>query len=212
MTTQSTQQTPSPPPSPTPYPGETFLSTWPNVKFFLSPTEPFLADWASLAAFYGHGHIHLSTCRLVLTLDPPPTPPTKTPHTLSIPLIWLRKDRLHIRRPFFDSNHLAAVLVPVDIACTALGHFFALPGKPLQFRLEMLDGAMNDHLCRALHDLLADPERVARDTKALRRAVDQALVETDVHYAFVDPRDTTFLHLCTQMEYPSGTCEEVDVA
>lgn len=68
---------------------------------------------------------------------------------------------------------------------------------------------MNDRLCGALHDLLADPDRVARDARALTRAVDDALVSTDVHYAFVDPTNPAFLHLATQMTYPDAYGHDV---
>lgn len=82
---------------------------------------------------------------------------------------------------------------------------FTSPGKPMEFRIEMLEPTMNDRLCIALQDLLADPDRVARDTRVLRNAVDNALVPTDVHFAFVDPTNPTFLHLATQMTHPVHT-------
>lgn len=72
----------------------------------------------------------------------------------------------------------------------------------MEFRIEMLDSNMNEALCGALHDVLADPDRVARDTRVLRKAVDKALIPTDVHYAFVDPTNPSFLHLATQMTHP----------
>lgn len=189
---------------PSAFPGEKFLSSWHNVKFFVGASEPHGSGWAPLAAFYGFGHAHLSTCRLVFILEPPPS--LTVPHHLSIPLVWLRKDRLHIRRPFFDSKHLAGVLVPADVTHTALGPspVFATPGKPMEFRIEMLDSSMNDELCGALHEILADPDRIAKDTRVLRKAVDKALIPTDVHYAFVDPTNPSFLHLGTQMTHPEG--------
>lgn len=188
-------------PAPTAYPGETFLSTWSDMKFFLSATDS-ESSWASLASFYGYGRAHLSTCRLVFVLEPC-TNPSAANH-LSIPLSWLRKERLEIRRPFFDSKHLSGILIPADVGQIALDAqgVFAPPGNPMEFRIEMLDSCMNDRLCGALHDILSDPDRVAKDTRVLREAVDKILVPTDIHYAFVDPTNPTHLHLATQMTLP----------
>lgn len=188
---------------PTPYPGERFLSKWTQVKFFLGAPDPHPSGWASLAAFYCFGTAYLSTCRLILVPDPPLA--RSSPQTLSIPLVWLKPDKLHIRRPFFDSNHLFGVLVPADVSHAAMGppSIFATPGKPMEFRIEMLDSSMNDRLCVALQQALADPERVARETRVLRNAVNSQLVPTDEHFAFVDPDNPKYLYLATQMTYPS---------
>lgn len=195
--------------APPSFPGERFLSKWPHVKFFLGAPDPHPSGWASLAAFYCYGTVYLSTCRLLFV--PYRSIVRTSIQSLSIPLAWVERDRLKIRRPFFDSNHLFGVLVPAQITHMAMGppSVFANPGKPMEFRIEMLDSSMNDRLCLALQQVLADPERVARDARLLRNALNSQLVPTNEHFAFVDPDNPKFLHLATQMAYPVEQSETV---
>lgn len=74
----------------------------------------------------------------------------------------------------------------------------------MEFRMEALDPAMNKRLCIALRNLLSDPDRVARDTRVLRHAADTQLVPTNVHFAFVDPKNPAYLHLTTLMTHPDA--------
>ncbi|PXF40264.1 hypothetical protein BWQ96_10026 [Gracilariopsis chorda] len=179
---------------PSPVPGETVLSTWPNTKFFLSTTET--STWASLAAFHGVGTLRLTTCRLLFTV----TPPSSSRAHLSIPLAWLRPEKLHIRRPFFDNKHISGLLTPCELHTPDPIFRFS---KSMEFRLELLDVQVYDTLFFALRDLIADPQRLALHTRALRAQVDEKLVPTGNHFAFVDPTDPRYLHLATQMMHPT---------
>lgn len=193
--------------APTALPGEKILSKWTLVKLYLGACETHQSSWASLTTFYGFGTAYLTTCRLLFKLDPPaPTNSEETQQHISIPLILMKRDRLQIRHPFFDSLHVSGILIPVDITHVAMmGYpsFVTVPGKPMEFRLETLDSQLNRQVCAALHHLLSDPQRVARDTRVLRNAVHSQLIPTDEHYAFVDPDHPTVLHLTTQMAYPT---------
>ncbi|CAN8069396.1 unnamed protein product [Agarophyton chilense] len=181
-------------PRPTPVPGESVLSTWPNTKLFLAAGDG--SAWASLAAFDGVGTLRLTTCRLLFSL----TPPSTARAHLSIPLAWLRPDRLHIRRPFFDNQHIAGMLTPCELH-TPDPIFSAC--KRMHFRLQLLDVHVNDELFHALRELIADPQRLALHTRVLRAQVDNKLVPSGKYFAFVDPTDRRYLHLATQMKHPA---------
>lgn len=182
--------------------GERFLHSWDNVKFFLGSADADAPSWATLASFFGFGRAYLSACRLVFVLDPAAA---RGPTELSIPVAWLRKDKLEIRRPFFNSRHLSGILVPADVhvAVTGADSVFGPVGRPMEFRIELLEHGRDEHMHHALHEILADPDRVARETKILREAADKALRRTDVHFAFVDPTNPSLLYLATEMARPT---------
>jgi hypothetical protein len=56
-----------------------------------------------------------------------------------------------------------------------------------------------------LLELLADPEKVAAETKRLRYASDSLLVPTNIHYAFIDPVEPSRLVLATHMAVPPAS-------
>jgi hypothetical protein len=56
-----------------------------------------------------------------------------------------------------------------------------------------------------LLELLADPEKVAAETRRLRYASDSLLVPTNIHYAFIDPVEPSLLVLATRMAVPPAS-------
>lgn len=189
--------------TPRPLPGERFEESWENVKFFFgSTTTGSGGGWAQLASFYGFGNAHVSACRLVLVMNPNIR---GLPSCVSIPMAWLCKEKLVIRRPFFDCRHIFGTVIPTDMTRAGLSAYTLGPiGKPLEFRIELLEPGKDEHMLRVLKSILSDPDGVQRHTKVLQSAADAALVPTNVHYAFVDPNNPRYLYLATQMSYKAS--------
>lgn len=186
----STQHSPNMPTAPLP---DSPVLSFPFAKLHLGPPH---TDWATLSYFHSSCTLHLTTCRL--HFDLPYAPPN---NTLSIPLVSLVPKSLTLRRPFFDSPHLAAMLLPIDPSHTPSS--LPIPSStPLECRIELTPLTSLQTLKNTIIDLLADTDRITRDTRKLRNVVDKSLVKTHVHYAFVDPVNPSRLHLATQMAYP----------
>lgn len=75
-------------------------------------------------------------------------------------------------------------------------------GKPVEFRIDLLEEAKHHLLFDALYVALNDAERIAAGARLLRKEIEKTLVKTHVHYAFVDPTNPSQLHLATQMAFP----------
>lgn len=128
-----------------------------------------------------------------------------TPTALSIPLAWIRRDRLSVRRPLFDTRHLAGSIIPTTTGLpqqAALLSVIGHTGRPIEFRIETLEDGMDTEIHNTLLHLLSDPEKIALESRRLRSASDSMLVPTDVHYAFVDPECPSMLVLATHMTVP----------
>lgn len=181
------------------YTGETFSSVWYNVKILLA--ESLHSPLTSFTRCYGMGTAYISSSRLLFKFEPPPTPN----HTaLSLPLAWFRRECLQVRRAFFDSMHVSGILVPTDIPTliqmSPLG--LTVPGQPMKLRIETLDSEMNNALCGALKEALADTEMVAKNNRLLCQAVEKTLVPTGIGYAFMDPDCPQWLFVARQLRYP----------
>lgn len=182
--------------------GECFFTEFHGARLILESDVPFAA----------HGSVFLSTTRLVFVLRPPPAPRKPGP-ALGMPLAWIKPERLVLRKPFFDVPHISGTLVPktdgfVSPVMSSRNSqdpplLLAQPGKLVEFRVELLDNNDTELLLRQLQNLLADPERVAKENKKLRNATDSLLVETNMHTAFYDPENPTLLLLTTHMNMPS---------
>lgn len=121
---------------------------------------------------------------------------------MSLPLPWFRRDRIRVRRPFFDAHHVSALVVPNGFPYPA--------ARPLRYdsmtlRVECLDTSLNSAFYASLMDALNDPDLVAANARALRKVLLAQLVPTDVHYALVDPDNPAVLHLATQMAFPPSS-------
>lgn len=121
---------------------------------------------------------------------------------MSLPLPWFRRDRIRVRRPFFDAHHVSALVVPNGFPYPAAR---PLRHDSMTLRVECLDTSLNSTFCASLMDALKDPDLVAANARALRKVLLAQLVPTDVHYALVDPDNPAVLHLATQMAFPPSS-------
>lgn len=165
-----------------------------------------------------HGRLYLTTSRLVFDISPAPPCPQSNAAAVSfppivIPLAWLpAAENVLVQRPFFDVPHVSVPFHP------SLEHTCAYPepdnsvcfdpilrrdfASLLLYPLRLDD---LDELQTAIINLLADRTVLASNTRALRHALRQrlqdSLVPTQEHFAFVDPDNPRLLHLATQMTY-----------
>lgn len=162
----------SPAPS---YPGETCTATFPRAYFTLtSPSVPFA----------GHGTIYLTPSRIVFRLHPLPA---GAPAALSLPLSAVRPSSLALRRPFLANPRV------VGAAAGAA------------FELEPACGELDDRivsLFEAVCSAVGDEEAARTEAKRLRDEADRALVHTEEHTAFFDPRAPERLFLAAHLAVP----------
>jgi hypothetical protein len=158
------------------YPSEPLTLIFSSAYFTLHTPVPFA----------GHGTIYLTPARLILRLHPLPA---GAPAALALPLAAVRPSSLALRRPFLCAPRV------VGAACGA------------EFALEPACGERDDRvvaLFDAVRGAVGDEDAARAAARRAQDEADRALVATEEHTAFFDPRRPERLLLAAHLAAPGG--------